>query len=465
MDQAGPPLARLPHPKFRLPVAGDLLSVDSSKPVQREMKMADELGGIYERKIFGHRLVVVSDPILVNQVNDEKVWTKFLGLPHRKLRNIAGDGLFTAFNSEPNWQLGHSILGPAFNKASMRRYHESMQRSIDGLLAAWDNSPPTRPVDAYNECSKLAFDVIGRCALSHDFGTFDGDVPFADAISRALRYVNQSSNDVPMVRALTGRSAAKQHSDDLATIRDTVDSLVESRMATRRDGDGDVNSDLLQHMFETVDPATGDRLSVDNIKNQIITFLVAGNETTASTMAFALHFLSRDPGLLRSLRDEVEAVAPRGGAVEFDDVPKLRRVRRVVDETLRLWPAAPGYFRKARDRGPAELGGYEIPEGWVFVLLPQVHRSASWGADARSFDPDRFVAGRTDHAPDRVYKPWGTGLRACIGRQFALHEAVLALASIVRRYDVAPDGNYELDVREAITLRPHGARLRLSRCV
>lgn len=69
-----------------------------------------------------------------------------------------------------------------------------------------------------------------------------------------------------------------------------------------------------------------------------------------------------------------------------------------------------------------------------------------------------------NHAPDRVYKPWGTGLRACIGRQFALHEAVLALASIVQRYDVVSDGKYELDVREAITLRPHGVRLRLTRC-
>ncbi|WP_328811742.1 cytochrome P450 [Rhodococcus sp. NBC_00294] len=464
MDEVGPPLARLPHPRFRLPIAGDLLSVDSSKPVQREMKMADELGGIYERKIFGHRLVVVSDPILVNQVNNEKVWAKFLGLPHRKLRGIAGDGLFTAFNSEPNWQLGHAVLGPAFNKAAMRRHHKSMQRSIDGLLTTWDNSPASESVDAYEECSKLAFDVIGRCALSHDFGTFDGGVPFAEAIARALRYVNRSSNDVPVVRAVTGRSASRQHDKDLALIRDTVDSLVESRMPTRRSG-VNANSDLLQHMFETVDPTTGVGLSVENIKNQIITFLVAGNETTASTMAFALHFLSRDSGLLQSLRDEVEDVSPDGGAVEFDDVPKLRRVRRVIDETLRLWPAAPGYFRKARERGPAELGGYEIPEGWVFVLLPQVHRSASWGADARSFDPDRFMVGRTDNAPDRVYKPWGTGLRACIGRQFALHEAVLALASIVRRYDVVPDDSYELDVREAITLRPHGVRLRLSRCV
>lgn len=191
-------------------------------------------------------------------------------------------------------------------------------------------------------------------------------------------------------------------------IRDTVDLLVENRMPTRRSG-ANADSDLLQHMFETLDPTTGNGLSVDNIKNQIITFLVAGNETTASTMAFALHFLSRDPNLQQALRDEVEAVAPGGGAVDFDDVPKLRRVRRVVDETLRSWPAAPGYFRKARERGPAELGGYKIPEGWVFVLLPQVHRSASWGADARSFDPDRFIAGRTDHAPDRVYKPWGQG--------------------------------------------------------
>lgn len=452
--------SRLPHPRYRLPFAGDILSVDAIKPVQKEMAMADALGAIYERKLFGHRLVVVSDPELVTQVNDESAWKKFLGLPHRKLRTVAEDGLFTAFNSEPNWHRAHAILGPAFNKSAMRGYHDAMQESLNELLNSWDSKSGADPVDAYTECSKLAFDVIGRCALSHNFGSFYQPVPFADAITRSLQYVNRSSNDVPIMRTVIGQGARRQHSNDLAFIRRTVDSLVLRRIA--RGISVGPKSDLLQHMLETPDPVTGDKLSHENIRNQIVTFLVAGNETTASTMAFALHFLSRSPATMQQLRDEVDAVAPNGAEIRFEDVSKLRSIRRVVDETLRLWPAAPGYFRKAREDGVVSLGGYIIPEGWVFVLLPQVHRAEAWGATARDFDPARFAPGKVSDGLHRVYKPWGTGLRACIGRQFALHEAVLALGSIVRRYDLTPNSKYQLDVREAVTLRPHGVRLSLS---
>ncbi|AMY26311.1 putative bifunctional P-450/NADPH-P450 reductase 2 (plasmid) [Rhodococcoides fascians] len=333
--------------------------------------------GIYERKIFGHRLVVVSEPELVAEVNDEKYWAKFLALPHRKLRAIGEDGLFTAFNSEPNWHRAHAVLGPAFSKGAMRGYHEAMQESVNELLTSWDNGAGSGPVDAYDECSKLTFDVIGRCALSHDFGSFRQPVPFADAIARVLQYVNKSSNDVPIIRSVLGRRATRQHDEDLQFIRQTVDSLIEQRMS--QPDSNKTAPDLLEHMLNTPDPHTGDKLTLENIRNQIITFLIAGNETTASTIAFALHFLSTRPDEMQRIRAEVDAVAPDGTDIEFENVPKLRRTRHVVDETLRLWPAAPGYFRKARERGATSLGGYEVPEGWVFVLLPQLHRSPEWG--------------------------------------------------------------------------------------
>ncbi len=100
--------------------------------------MAQELGGIFERKILQHRLIVVSGADLVREVNDEEKWAKFLGQPLRKLRVIAGDGLFTAFNSEPNWRKAHNILGPGFSQAAMRSYHDSMLTVIDQLLHSWD---------------------------------------------------------------------------------------------------------------------------------------------------------------------------------------------------------------------------------------------------------------------------------------------------------------------------------------
>ena len=162
------------------------------------------------------------------------------------------------------------------------------------------------------------------------------------------------------------------------------------------------------------------------------------------------------------MRLEIDEASPDGGPIEFETVAKLRGVRRTIDETLRLWPAAPGYFRKARSKDPVALGGYTLPENWVFVLLPQLHRSAGWGDDSHEFNPDRFAADYP-RSKDRVYKPWGTGLRACIGRQFALHESVLALAYILRRYDLTPAEGCRLDIREELTLRPHGVRLKVSR--
>lgn len=457
VEQAAP--RRLPHPRYRLPVAGDLLSVDADRPVQREMKMADELGGIYERKIFGHRLVVVSDPELVTLVNNEDDWAKFLALPHRKLRSLAGDGLFTAFNSEPSWQVAHSILGPAFDKKAMRAYHYAMVQSLSGLVSSWDAAPEHHAIDAFTESSKLAFDVIGQCALSHHFESFEQPVPLADAISRTLRYVNRTSNDIPLVRSVTGRGAARQYRADIAMVRASIDNLVTKRISRRIPAG---TTDIIDHMLKTPDPRTGEALSTDSIRNQVLTFLIAGNETTASTIGFALHFLAERPELVERLRLEIDEASPDGGPIEFETVAKLRGVRRTIDETLRLWPAAPGYFRKARSKDPVALGGYTLPENWVFVLLPQLHRSAGWGDDSHEFNPDRFAADYP-RSKNRVYKPWGTGLRACIGRQFALHESVLALAYILRRYDLTPAEGCGLDIREELTLRPYGVRLKVSR--
>src|SRR5690606_9133696 len=180
-----------------------------------------------------------------------------------------------------------------------------------------------------------------------------------------------------------------------------------------------------------------------------------------ATLGFAVHFLSRHPEVVAKARAEIAEVVGADGRIGYEQVAKLRYVRRVVDETLRLWPAAPGYFRKVR--GETTLGGRVLPKGsWVFVLLPQLHRDPLWGDDPERFDPDRFEPEAVRKRPAHIFKPWGTGIRACIGRQFALHEAVLTLASLIRRYDFAPEPGYELDVHEAITLKPRGLRVRLS---
>lgn len=449
----------IPTPRLRLPLLGDLLSMDSRKPVQREMQMADELGGIFERKLLDHRLLVVSGADLVREVNDDETWAKFIGLPLRKLRSLGGDGLFTAFNSEPNWHKAHNILGPGFSQTAMRNYHGSMLEALENLTSSWDSAAEAgERVDVAQDMNRLTLDVIGLAGFSYRFNSFGkGEDPFVSAMWRALTHINKASNDLPILGSILGRKAERRHKADIELMHSVVDEVVATRTA-----DSNGAKDLLDLMLRTVDPDTGTALDAVNVRNQVITFLIAGNETTAGTLAFALHFLSQHPDVADKIRDEVATVAQGGEPLTFDQVSKLRYTRRVVDETLRLWPAAPGYFRKVRR--DTTLGGHPMPMGsWVFVLLPQLHRDPLWGPNPEAFDPDRFLPEQVKRRPPHIYKPWGTGLRACIGRQFALHESVLTLAVLMRRYDIESDPSYKLDIREAITLKPSGFELRIRR--
>lgn len=134
----------------------------------------------------------------------------------------------------------------------------------------------------------------------------------------------------------------------------------------------------------------------------------------------------------------------------------------MVDEALRLWPSGPAFFRKPRE--DTQLAGrFPVQKGQpIMVLLPSLHRDPVWGSDPEAFDPDRFLPEAVRARPGHAYKPFGTGPRACIGRQFALHEAVLALAVLVQEFDFAPTPGYELKAAELLALRPEGLELHIT---
>jgi unspecific monooxygenase len=217
-------------------------------------------------------------------------------------------------------------------------------------------------------------------------------------------------------------------------------------------------------MLETAHPGTGERLSPENVRKQVITFLVAGHETTSGALSFALYYLARHPEVAARARAEVEQVWGDSPAPGYDQVAKLRYVRRVLDESLRLWPTAPAFAREAR-QDTVLAGEHPMRRGaWAMVVLPLLHRDPEvWGEDADRFDPDRFEAKAARSRPAHTFKPFGTGARACIGRQFALHEATLVLGLLLRRYDIAADPAYRLRVTERLTVMPEGLRLTLQR--
>jgi len=453
-------ISAIPHPPRRLPLLGDMLGVNPRKPIQSSMHLVRDLGPISVRKVLNTEIVMVGGADLVAELNDDTRYAKFVGLHLPPLRQIVGDGLFTADNSEPNWQLAHDVLVPAFTREAMIGYHAIMLEVARGLLARWDTAAQRgHRVEVSADMTRLTLETIGRAGFGYRFGSFESDQPhpFVTAMTRALRYANVSmvAPMAPMRRILAG--SRRRNQADVALMERIVDDVI----ASRRDGAAPHTPDLLDRMLHATHPGSGQSLDPANIRRQIITFIIAGHETTSGALAFALYYLTNNPQLLGRAQAEVDTLWGEVDDPEpaFADIAKLRYVRAVLDEAMRLWPTAPAYLRVARSKNI--LGGlYPMNEGdWAMVLLPLLHRDPQVWADPEKFDPDRFAPGQAKTRPPHAYKPFGTGQRACIGRQFALHEAVLALALMLHRYDLAPTDGYRLCIAESLTLKPQGFEL------
>ncbi|MEH0425700.1 cytochrome P450 [Streptomyces stelliscabiei] len=463
-----PELHRIPHPPYRIPLVGDVLGTNVRTPVQESVRLGQRLGPIFRRKAFGKEIVFVGGAGLAAEMADESRFAKHVGVGVANLRPVAGDGLFTAYNHEPNWQLAHDVLAPGFGREAMAGYHPMMLDVAEQLTEHWDRAEAAgSTVDVPGDMTKLTLETIARTGFGHDFGSFERTRPhpFVAAMVGTLTYA-QRRNVVPdRLVPLLLRGAARQNGADMAYLDETVDAVVRARRSSGG-GRGGGHGDLLDRMLETSHPESGERLSAENVRRQVITFLVAGHETTSGALSFALHYLARYPDLAARARAEVDRVWGDAARPGYAQVAKLRYVRRVLDEALRLWPTAPAFSREARE--DTVLGGvHPMRRGaWALVLTSMLHRDPEvWGADAERFDPDRFDAAAVRGRAPHTFKPFGTGARACIGRQFALHEATLVLGLLLRRYELVAEPAYRLRVVERLTLMPDGLRLRVRRRV
>jgi cytochrome P450 len=429
------------------------LGMDPRTPVQSSLRMVRGLGPISVRKGLGSELVMVGGAELAAELSDDTRFGKHLALHLTPLRRITGDALFTAENNEANWRLAHDILAPAFTRDAMSGYHTIMLEVARELLARWDMAANAgQRVDVTADMTRLTLETIGRAGFGYRFGSFDSHRlhPFVTSMTRTLRYANLLAvlPWAPLRRLMAGSAARMER---------IVDEVIRARCG----GDAPGGPDLLGRMLRTAHPETGSSLDPINIRQQVITFIVAGHETTSGALSFALYYLTKDPQALAKAQAEVDALWGAADDPEpaFTDVPKLRYVRAVLDEALRLWPTAPGYLRAART--DTVLGGrYRMNQGdWVVVLLPLLHRDPQVWPDPELFDPNRFAPGQAKNRPAHAYKPFGTGQRACIGRQFALHEAVLALGLVLHRYHLVPPDGYRLQINESLTLKPRGFEL------
>ena len=443
----------IPHPPWRVPFLGDLFTFDGDAPTQSALRYAAKLGPIYQFEALGARYVVAAGAEIVADLNDERRFCKHVGPEMVALRLLGGDGLFTAYNEEPNWRKAHELLMPAFSQSAMRRYHAVMLEAAAELTDSWDSRAGRETVDVSADTTRVTLETIGRCAAGYSFGCFRTNAmhPFVEHMVEGLTASDHlgvlRNTYLPRFFARRAERKVRHHAAQMHGIADEI-------IAQRR-GEG------LGHHDDLLEIMLGSDLDAANIRYQMINFLVAGHETTSGALSFALYFLSRQPEVFARARTEIDDVWGAVERPEFEQIGKLRYVRRVLDESLRLQPTVPGYYRAARE-DTLLAGNYPMRKGdWVLALTPTLHRDPRWGPNPDEFDPDRFAADRVKARPGYLYKPFGTGERSCIGRQFALHEAVLILGMLIRRYDLIADPDYELQIQERLTLMPRDFRLGL----
>ncbi|MEU5320149.1 cytochrome P450 [Streptomyces sp. NPDC021056] len=458
-----PPTA--PHPQSPdtlpgVPVVDISATGPGLTPIQQVMDLMREHGPVLVRRLHGRDTLFVSDPDLVADLADEDRFAKHIGPALDNVREFAADGLFTAYNDEPNWAKAHDILMPAFALGSMRAYHPVMLKVARRLVGAWDRGARTgRPVNVPDDMTRMTLDTIGLAGFDYDFGSFERDEPhpFVESMVRCLEW---SMKRLARVPGQDHSAADAAFREDAAYLAQVVDDVIASRAGT----DQTDAKDLLGLMLTAAHPADATTLDTANIRNQVITFLIAGHETTSGAMSFALYYLAKHPTALELVRREVDALWGDAADPEptYDEVGRLTYTRQVLNEALRLWPTAAAFSRHALE--DTMLGG-RIPlraGQFVTVLAPMLHRQSVWGDNPERFDPSRFTpeaeAARSVHA----FKPFGTGERACIGRQFALHEATMLLAMLVHRYRLHDHADYRLTVKETLTLKPEGFTLTLA---
>lgn len=453
-------LEPIPQPKS-LPILGHLTSIDPAAPVQSLMRLASDLGPIFRLEVFGRYLMIASSQELTAELCDERRFRKALHPPLIELRAVAKDGLFTAFDDEPNWGKAHRLLMPAFGPLGLRNMFDRMLDVAEQMMVRWERFGPEVAIDVADNMTRLTLDTIALAAFDYRFNSFYQNEmhPFVAAMVGALEEAGNRSR-LPQAANKLMLLRNRRFDADTRILRQVADRLIAERRADPRLGE---RGDLLDVMLTARDKETGERLSEENIGYQMLTFLVAGHETTSGLLSFATWLLLENPDVLTKLRAHVDEVLG-GDTPTFQHLERLKYVEQVLMETLRLWPTAPAFG--VRSLEDTVIGGRYALKGGdvVLVMLPNLHRDPKVWDAPDAFRPERFAPGNVEKLPPHAWKPFGNGQRACIGRGFAMQEATLVLAMMLQRFDIElVDKSYRLAISESLTLKPSGLRIRARR--
>mmetsp|Transcript_16455 Transcript_16455/g.53748 ORF Transcript_16455/g.53748 Transcript_16455/m.53748 type:complete len:622 (+) Transcript_16455:64-1929(+) len=398
------------------------------------------------RLSFGPKsFVVVSSPKVAKDILATHSDKFSKGILAEILDFVMGQGLIPADGEV--WRTRRRALVPSIHK----RYIESMvgmfgdsaEKGAGTLAAA---AAKGEPVEMENFFSRLTLDIIGKAVFNYEFDSLRNDDPVIKAVYTVLREAEYRSVavfpywKVELLRQIVPRQ--RRCTEALVVINDTLDELIAEckRMVEAED------EEFYEEYLNEADPsilhfliASGDEVSSKQLRDDLMTLLIAGHETTAAVLTWTFHLLHQHPEVMAKLQAEADEVLG-DRTPTLADLKALRYTTRVINESMRLYPQPPVLIRRALET--VTLGGYEIKENDdIFISVWNLHRSPKLWDEPTRFDPERF--GPLDNPPpnetnqEYKYLPFGGGKRKCIGDQFAVFEATITLAMLMRRFDFA----------------------------
>jgi cytochrome P450 len=407
------------------------------------MDAARRFGDVVFLKIGPRRAYLITNPRDIRHVLQENARNYHKSPLYDKLRASLGNGLLTS--EDEFWLRQRRIAQPAFHRQRISALAGIMVDAARETAAEWQAiASHGRPVDIAAEMMRLTRTVVLRALLGSDLGPFAGD------IDHAWMVINEHIGESFWSLGFTDRWPTPKYrrfQAARAVLQGAVDHVISQR---RRNPTA--SADLLSMLMSARDEETGETMTDEQLKVEVTTFLLAGQETTSLALTWTWYLLATSVAARRRLEQEIDAVLD-GRRPEYSDLGNLPYTRMVLDESMRLYPPAWAFSRQAL--ADDELGGFPLPRGWLALIIPYVlHRLPAFWPDAEVFDPDRFTPERVADRPKFAYLPFGAGPRQCIGNQFALVEAHLVLATLAQDYRLHLIPGHKVEPHPLISLRP-----------
>ncbi|MDP8956449.1 MAG: cytochrome P450 [Actinomycetota bacterium] len=429
---------------------GELFSARRD-PLGFLMSVADRYGDISFFKGGPFEVYFLTHPDHVRDVLTTHHHRFMKGQGIQEMKRLLGEGLLTS--EDPLHKRQRRLIQPMFHHSRISAYGDVMARYADDVANSWSDG---EILDVHEQMMRLTLSIVGKCLFDTDIGD-SAARRIRDALTAALdlfgKFQSFPFTDLLMRLPIPARRRFFE-------ARESLDSIVFG-MIRERHATGD-RGDLLSTLLSVQDEERSGGMSDQQVRDEAMTILLAGHETTANALTWTWYLLSQHPNVERKLHDEIDGVL-HDRLPSADDLPRLPYAERVLAEAMRLYPPAWVLGRKALD--DHQVDGYVIPAGSLVLLSPYVvHHDARWFPDPYGFDPDRWTQEEQRSRPKHTYFPFGGGPRLCIGESFAWMEGILVMVTLARQWRMRLARGHPIGLQAAVTLRPkHGMRMAVER--